>query len=54
MVMELLHIPNHKLMRYILNQHEHHKKKSFKEEYLDILKKWDMVYDERYVFEWYD
>ena len=40
--------------KYILNQPEHHKKRSFKEEYLDILKKWDMEYDERYVFEWYD
>jgi hypothetical protein len=42
------------VVKYILNQPEHHKKKSFKEEYLDILKKWDMEYDEKYVFEWYD
>jgi hypothetical protein len=40
--------------KYILNQPEHHKKRSFKEEYLDILKKWDMEYDERYILEWYD
>jgi putative transposase len=42
------------VVKYILNQPEHHKKKSFKEEYLDILKKWEMEYDEKYVFEWYD
>ena len=24
------------------------------EEYLDILKKWEIEYDEKYVFEWYD
>jgi REP element-mobilizing transposase RayT len=40
--------------KYILNQPEHHKKRSFREEYLDILKKWDMEYDDRYVFEWYN
>lgn len=42
------------VVKYILNQPEHHKRKSFKEEYLDVLKKWDMEYDEKYVFEWYD
>jgi putative transposase len=42
------------VVKYILNQPEHHKKKSFKEEYLDTLKKWEMEYDEKYVFEWYD
>jgi len=40
--------------KYILNQPEHHKKRSFREEYLDLLKKWDIEYDERYMFEWYD
>ena len=40
--------------KYILNQPEHHKKKSFKEEYLDILHKLDIQYDDKYLFEWYD
>ncbi|MEN8249266.1 MAG: IS200/IS605 family transposase [Bacteroidota bacterium] len=40
--------------KYILNQPEHHKKKSFKEEYLSILNKLDIKYDDRYLFEWYD
>ena len=40
--------------KYILNQPEHHKKKSFKEEYLDILHKLDIKYDDKYLFEWYD
>lgn len=35
---------------YINNQEQHHKKKSFKEEYLDFLKKFEVDYDERYVF----
>jgi REP element-mobilizing transposase RayT len=38
---------------YILNQEKHHKKKTFKEEYLDFLKKFDVTYDEKYLFEWY-
>lgn len=40
--------------KYILNQSEHHKKITFKEEYLSILKKFDIEYDEQYLFEWYD
>lgn len=38
--------------KYILNQEEHHKKKTFKEEYLDFLHKFDIEYDDKYVFEW--
>ncbi len=37
--------------KYILNQPEHHRKKSFKEEYLDLLHKADIHYDEKYLFE---
>ena len=44
------HIDN--VVKYILNQEEHHKKQTFKEEYLDLLKKFDIEYDERYLFEW--
>jgi putative transposase len=39
---------------YILNQEVHHKKKSFKEEYLEFLKKFAVEYEEKYLFEWYD
>ena len=39
---------------YIHNQEIHHKKKTFKEEYFDFLKKFEMEYDERHLFEWYD
>jgi putative transposase len=37
---------------YILNQEEHHAKKTFKEEYLELLKKYDVKYEEKYLFEW--
>lgn len=37
---------------YILNQKEHHKKKTFREEYLDFLNKYEIVYNEKYLFDW--
>ena len=40
--------------KYILNQAEHHKKRSIKEEYLSILQKNEVEFDERYLFEWYE
>jgi len=42
------------VVRYILNQAEHHKKSTFKEEYLSLLKKIDLEYDEQYLFQWND
>jgi len=38
--------------QYILNQEEHHRKKTFKEEYLEFLKKFEIEYDEQYLFKW--
>ena len=43
-----------RVVKYVLNQPEHHKKQSFREEYLSLLKKFEVDYDTRYVFEWYD
>jgi len=40
------------VIKYILNQEEHHKKKTFKEEYLDFLEKFEIEYNEKYLFEW--
>jgi putative transposase len=40
--------------QYILNQEEHHKKKTFREEYMDLLQKFKVEYDEKYLFEWID
>ncbi len=37
---------------YILKQEEHHKKKTFREEYLDFLKKYEIEYDVKYLFDW--
>lgn len=40
--------------KYILNQKEHHKKTSFKVEYIDFLKKFEIEHDEKYLFNWID
>jgi REP element-mobilizing transposase RayT len=40
------------VMAYIKNQKEHHKKKTFKEEYLDFLVKFNVEYKPEYLFEW--
>jgi len=37
---------------YILNQEQHHHKKTFKEEYLYFLQKFEIEYNEKYLFEW--
>ena len=46
------HIDN--VVKYILNQPVHHKKQSFREEYLLLLEKFEVEYDTKYLFEWYD
>ncbi len=40
------------VVNYILNQEEHHKKETFKTEYLNFLNKFEIDYDEKYLFEW--
>ena len=42
------------VMKYILNQENHHKRKSFREEYLEILAKNDIDYNETYLFDFID
>ncbi|MES2518406.1 MAG: IS200/IS605 family transposase [Bacteroidota bacterium] len=37
--------------KYIQNQEEHHKKQTFGQEYLNFLNKFNVPYDERYIFE---
>ena len=37
--------------QYILKQEEHHRKRTFQDEYRAILKKYNMKYDERYVWD---
>lgn len=40
------------IIAYINNQETHHHRKTFKEEYLEMLHKFDVEYDEKFLFEW--
>ena len=37
------------VVKYIMNQEQHHKKKTFREEYLELLKRFNIPYDEKYI-----
>jgi len=39
------------VVRYIRDQEHHHRKRDFKEEYLAFLEKYEIEYDERYLWD---
>jgi len=39
------------VVKYLINQESHHLKKTFREEYIEILGKFDIKYDEKYLFD---
>ncbi len=39
------------VIKYIANQHEHHRKKTFKDEYRSFLKEYQIEFDERYLWD---
>ncbi len=39
------------VVKYIMAQPEHHKKRTFKEEYLELLRKFDVEFDQQYLFD---
>ena len=39
------------IIRYIQNQEKHHERRSFKIEYLDLLRKFDIAFEDKYVFD---
>lgn len=41
-----------RVFNYIQNQKQHHKKKTFREEYIQFLKEYEVDYDEKYLFDW--
>jgi len=42
------------VVKYILNQEAHHKKQTLRREYLNFLKKFEVDYDPKYLFDFYD
>lgn len=43
-----------KVYNYILNQEQHHAKRTFREEYLDFLNKYDIGFENQYLFEFFE
>lgn len=46
------HIDN--VFKYIQNQEQHHKKEKFRTEYIQFLKKFDIEFEERFLFDFFD
>jgi REP element-mobilizing transposase RayT len=42
------------IIRYIQNQETHQQKQSFKNEYISLLRKFDIAFDDKYVFKFID
>lgn len=42
------------VINYVMNQKKHHQKSSFREEYLKFLKKFEVEFDENYLFDFLD
>ena len=42
------------IYKYIANQESHHKKSTFRDEYILLLKKFEVEYNEKYLFEFFD
>ncbi len=38
--------------KYVLNQEKHHSKRSFKDEYVALLDRFEVEYEDRYLFKW--
>jgi REP element-mobilizing transposase RayT len=43
-----------RVVKYILNQPERHRKKTFKKEYIELLEIFHIEYEHRYLFDWLD
>jgi len=43
-----------RVVKYVLNQEKHHHKTSFRQEYLGLLKKFEIPFEEKYLFEFLD
>jgi REP element-mobilizing transposase RayT len=42
------------IYQYILNQEKHHKKMTFREEYIALLRKFEVEFEEKYLFEFFE
>jgi len=43
-----------KIYNYIKNQESHHKEHTFREEYIELLKRFEIEYDQKYLFNFFE
>ncbi|MEP6746175.1 MAG: IS200/IS605 family transposase [Bacteroidota bacterium] len=43
-----------RVVKYVLNQENHHHKITFREEYIGLMKKFEISFQEKYLFEFFD
>jgi len=43
-----------RVIKYVLNQESHHHKRTFKQEYLELLKKFEISFEDKYLFQFID
>jgi len=42
------------IYKYIANQETHHKKRTFREEYIELLKRFEIKFEEKYLFDFFE
>ncbi|NOZ33844.1 MAG: IS200/IS605 family transposase [Chlorobi bacterium] len=42
------------VIKYIMQQEKHHQKQTFREEYFELLEKFEIQFDSKYIFEFYN
>jgi putative transposase len=42
------------VVKYVLNQEAHHQKKTFKQEYLELLEKFEIPFEDKYLFDFFE
>ena len=48
------HSQKQNVIEYVMNQKQHHRKKTFKQEYLEFLKNFNVDYNEKYLFDFFN
>ena len=43
-----------RVVKYVLNQEKRHQRKTFRQEYQEFLKKFEITFEEKYLFEFFD
>ena len=43
-----------KIYNYLLNQENHHNRRTFREEYIELLNKFEVEYEDKYLFEFFN